>query len=172
MDEIFRRGECRNFKELTPVPDEQLLTLVKAGMQARSVGNQKDRDFIIVTREDLVKAISHNSIVAGPARKASAAIVIVGKKEGVSFPDEWSFDCAAAAENILLEAEHLGLGSLWLQVYPYQDRKIHLCNILDIPTELDPFCIVVIGYAEKKPVVLNRFDEREVSYDLYTNHKK
>jgi len=47
MDEIFRRGECRNFKELTPVPDEQLLTLVKAGMQARSVGNQKDRDFII-----------------------------------------------------------------------------------------------------------------------------
>lgn len=134
MDEIFRRGECRNFKELTPVPDEQLLTLVKAGMQARSVGNQKDRDFIIVTREDLVKAISHNSIVAGPARKASAAIVIVGKKEGVSFPDEWSFDCAAAAENILLEAEHLGLGSLWLQVYPYQDRKIHLCNILDIPT--------------------------------------
>ena len=51
MDEIFRRGECRNFKELTPVPDEQLLTLVKAGMQARSVGNQKDRDFIIVTRE-------------------------------------------------------------------------------------------------------------------------
>ena len=116
MDEIFRRGECRNFKELTPVPDEQLLTLVKAGMQARSVGNQKDRDFIIVTREDLVKAISHNSIVAGPARKASAAIVIVGKKEGVSFPDEWSFDCAAAAENILLEAEHLGLGSLWLQV--------------------------------------------------------
>ena len=157
MDEIFRRGECRNFKELTPVPDEQLLTLVKAGMQARSVGNQKDRDF---------------SIVAGPARKASAAIVIVGKKEGVSFPDEWSFDCAAAAENILLEAEHLGLGSLWLQVYPYQDRKIHLCNILDIPTELDPFCIVVIGYAERKPVVLNRFDEREVSYDLYTNHKK
>ena len=111
MDEIFRRGECRNFKELTPVPDEQLLTLVKAGMQARSVGNQKDRDFIIVTREDLVKAISHNSIVAGPARKASAAIVIVGKKEGVSFPDEWSFDCAAAAENILLEAEHLGWGA-------------------------------------------------------------
>lgn len=110
MDEIFRRGECRNFKELTPVPDEQLLTLVKAGMQARSVGNQKDRDFIIVTREDLVKAISHNSIVAGPARKASAAIVIVGKKEGVSFPDEWSFDCAAAAENILLEAEQPGAG--------------------------------------------------------------
>ena len=78
MDEIFNRGTCRYFKELTPVPDEELLTLVKAGMQARAVGNQKSRDFIIVTREDLVKAISHNSIIAGPARKASAAIVIVG----------------------------------------------------------------------------------------------
>ena len=70
MDEIFNRGTCRYFKELTPVPDEELLTLVKAGMQARAVGNQKSRDFIIVTREDLVKAISHNSIIAGPARKA------------------------------------------------------------------------------------------------------
>ena len=57
MDEIFNRGTCRYFKELTPVPDEELLTLVKAGMQARAVGNQKSRDFIIVTREDLVKAI-------------------------------------------------------------------------------------------------------------------
>ena len=104
MDEIFNRGTCRYFKELTPVPDEELLTLVKAGMQARAVGNQKSRDFIIVTREDLVKAISHNSIIAGPARKASAAIVIVGKKDGISFPEEWSFDCAAAAQNILIEA--------------------------------------------------------------------
>lgn len=171
MDEIFRRGECRNFKELTPVPDEQLLTLVKAGMQARSVGNQKDRDFIIVTREDLVKAISHNSIVAGPARKASAAIVIVGKKEGVSFLTNGP-STAQLPQKTSCSKRNTGLGSLWLQVYPYQDRKIHLCNILDIPTELDPFCIVVIGYAERKPVVLNRFDEREVSYDLYTNHKK
>lgn len=84
MDEIFRRGTCRYFKEKMPVPDDELLTLVKAGMQARVVGNQKSRDFIIVTREDLVKAISHNSIIAGPARKASAAIVIVGKR--MAFP--------------------------------------------------------------------------------------
>ena len=86
MDEIFRRGTCRYFKEKMPVPDDELLTLVKAGMQARAVGNQKSRDFIIVTREDLVKAISHNSIIAGPARKASAAIVIVGKKDAFPSP--------------------------------------------------------------------------------------
>ena len=85
MDEIFKRGTCRHFKELTPVAKEDLLTLVKAGMQARACGNQEAREFIIVTRDDLVKAISHNSLVAGPARKASAAIVIVAAlaaKEG------------------------------------------------------------------------------------------
>lgn len=97
MDEIFKRGTCRHFKELTPVAKEDLLTLVKAGMQARACGNQEAREFIIVTRDDLVKAISHNSLVAGPARKAGAAIVIVGKKENISFPEEWSFDCAAAS---------------------------------------------------------------------------
>ena len=115
MDEIFNRGTCRYFKELTPVPDEELLTLVKAGMQARAVGNQK---------------------------------------------------------NILIEAEHLGLSTLWMQVYPYQDRKIHLCHILDISTDEDPFCIIAVGYADRRPVRLNRYDEKAVSYDLYGNHKK
>ena len=172
MDEIFKRGTCRHFKELTPVAKENLLTLVKAGMQARACGNQEAREFIIVTRDDLVKAISHNSLVAGPARKAGAAIVIVGKKENISFPEEWSFDCAAAAENILIEAEHLGLGSIWLQVYPYADRKAHLLNILDIPAEMEPFCIIAIGYAERKPVRMNRYNERIIYNDLYGSRKK
>ena len=153
-------------------PKEDLLTLVKAGMQARACGNQEAREFIIVTRDDLVKAISHNSLVAGPARKASAAIVIVGKKENISFPEEWSFDCAAAAENILIEAEHLGLGSIWLQVYPYADRKAHLLNILDIPAEMEPFCIIAVGYAERKPVRMNRYNERIIYNDLYGSRKK
>lgn len=172
MDEIFKRGTCRHFKELTPVAEEDLLTLVKAGMQARACGNQEAREFIIVTRDDLIKAISHNSLVAGPARKAGAAIVIVGKKEDISFPEEWSFDCAAAAENILIEAEHLGLGSIWLQVYPYADRKAHLLNILDIPAEMEPFCIIAIGYAERKPVRMNRYNERIIYNDLYGSRKK
>lgn len=47
MDEIFKRGTCRHFKELTPVAEEDLLTLVKAGMQARACGNQEAREFII-----------------------------------------------------------------------------------------------------------------------------
>lgn len=172
MDEIFKRGTCRHFKELTPVPEDDLLTLVKAGMQARVVGNQKSREFIIVTREDLVKAISHNSIIAGPARKASAAIVIVGHKDKVNFPEEWTFDCAAAAQNILIEAEHLGLATLWMQVYPYQDRKLHLSHILDVPLEEEAFCIIAVGYADKKPVRMNRYNPREVSYDLYGSHKE
>ena len=112
------------------------------------------------------------SLVAGPARKAGAAIVIVGKKEDISFPEEWSFDCAAAAENILIEAEHLGLGSIWLQVYPYADRKAHLLNILDIPAEMEPFCIIAIGYAERKPVRMNRYNERIIYNDLYGSRKK
>ena len=105
--------------------------------------------------------------MAGPARKAVAAIVIVGKPEGISFPEEWSFDSAAAAQNILIEAEHLGIGSIWLQVYPYADRKAHICHILDIPPEKEPFCIIAVGYPEKKPVRMNRFNERILYKDLY-----
>ena len=88
------------------------------------------------------------------------------KVEGIAF------HAAAAAENILIEAEHLGLGSIWLQVYPYADRKAHLLNILDIPAEMEPFCIIAIGYAERKPVRMNRYNERIIYNDLYGSRKK
>ena len=171
MNSIFHRISVRKYED-KPVEKEKIMQILKAGMQARACGNQEAREFIIVTRDDLVKAISHNSLVAGPARKAGAAIVIVGQKENISFPEEWSFDCAAAAENILIEAEHLGLGSIWLQVYPYVDRKAHLSNILDIPAEMEPFCIIAIGYAERKPVRMNRYNERIIYNDLYGSRKK
>lgn len=171
MKEIFKCGTCRHFKELTPVSEEDLLTLVKAGMQGRSCGNQESREFIIVTREDLVKAISHNSVIAGPARKAAAVIVIIGNKENISFPEEWAFDCAAAAQNIITEATHLGLGSIWMQVYPYSDRKTHLAHILDIPHEKEPFCAIAVGYAEKKPLSMNRYAPRLIYKDLYGERK-
>ncbi len=171
MKEIFKRGDCRHFKELTPVAEEDLLTLIKAGMQGRSCGNQDSREFILVTREDLVKAISHNSIIAGPARKAAAVIVIIGNKENISFPEEWSFDCAAAAQNILTEATHLALGTLWMQIYPYSDRKAHISHILDIPANKEPFCAIAIGYAEKPPLHINRYVPRLIHKDLYGSKK-
>lgn len=154
MKEIFKRGDCRHFKELTPVAEEDLLTLIKAGMQGRSCGNQDSREFILVTREDLVKAISHNSIIAGPARKAAAVIVIIGNRE-----------------NILTEAAHLALGTLWMQIYPYSDRKAHISHILDIPANKEPFCAIAIGYAEKPPLHINRYMPRLIHKDLYGSKK-
>ena len=34
----------------------------------------------------------------------------------------WYLDCSAAAQNILLAAESMGLGAVWTAAYPYEDR--------------------------------------------------
>ena len=172
MDEIFHRGSCRHFKALTPVPEDQLRRLVAAGQQARSVGNQKSRSFIIVTREDLIKAIGHNSLVSGPALSAAACIVIVGEPENIPFPKEWTFDCAAAAQNILTEAAHLKLGTFWMQVYPYADRRVQLLQLLNIPGEKEPFCVIAVGYPAQDPIYINKQDPSMVFNDHYGEHKK
>lgn len=173
MDEIFRRGTCRYFKEKMPVPDDELLTLVKAGMQARAVGNQKSRDFIIVTREDLVKAISHNSIIAGPARKASAAIVIVGKRR-MAFPSPRNGPLTVAKGS----PEYSGGSRTSGTVHPVDAG-------LSLPGQKNP-PLPYSGYSRRagsllhycrrlcgqSAVRMNRYDPDAVFLDLYGSHKK
>ena len=37
---------------------------------------------------------------------------------------------------------------------------------------MEPFCIIAIGYAERKPVHMNRYNERIIYNDLYGSRKK
>ncbi len=66
MDEIFKRGTCRHFKRTPPVAKEDLLILVKQVCRPRACGNQEAREFIIVTRDDLVKSDLPQQFCSGP----------------------------------------------------------------------------------------------------------
>jgi len=61
-------------------------------------------------------------------------------------------DCAAATQNMLLAAAALGLGSVWLGVYPRDDRVTGLRRLLGIPETVVPFALLPVGHpAEHKP---------------------
>jgi nitroreductase len=71
-------------------------------------------------------------------------------------------DCAAAIENILIEAQYLGLGAVWLGVYPREDRVSGLKKLLEIPENVIPIAVISIGYPAESKEASQRYDEKKI----------
>jgi nitroreductase len=168
MQSLFTRHSVRQFKN-QPIEAERLETLVKAAMAAPTAGNQQEWEFIIVTDRDLLTRLAAASPYAGCTAKAAAAIVILAKTVGSRFPEMWQQDCSAAAENILLEANHLGLGGVWLGIAPFEDRMQRVRDVFHLGDEILPFTIIPLGYpVEPLPPADDRtYDMRKVHYNAF-----
>ena len=98
--------------------------LLRAAMAAPSAGNQQPWQFIVVRdRARLSRSPSRS-----PTRKMRPSAP-VGRSWSAATPAEakwavlWVEDCAAATENLLIDAEVLGLGAVWLGVQPLPERE-------------------------------------------------
>ena len=49
---------------------------------------------------------------------------------------------SAAVENLLLEADALGLGAVWMGISPDQGRMEAVAKVLNLPEELAAFALV------------------------------
>lgn len=97
--------------------------------------------------------------------KAPAMIVACGNmKLAMSGPvkDFWIQDCSAAIENILLAATSMGLGSLWVGLYPVESSIRLLYKILDLPEDVIPLGIVYLGYPAEEKEPRTQFDKKHV----------
>ena len=120
-DAIFTRVSIREFTD-EPVSDEQIERLVKAAMAAPSAGNQQPWEFVLTRDPQVKEALAACSPYAHPAGKCDLVIVPCVSGGEKRFEGCVPLDMSACAENILLEAQSLGLGAVWLGIYPEQDR--------------------------------------------------
>ena len=57
-------------------------------------------------------------------------------------PEYFEIDMSAAVENLLLQADALGLGAVWMGIAPDQGRMDAVRKVLDIPENLHAFALV------------------------------
>src|SRR5665647_680519 len=145
MKEIFERRSIRKYSKL-PIPDDDIEKLLRAAMAAPSAGNQQPWEFIIIKDKNILAAIIKIHPYSQMLKEAQLAIVICADLEKEIHSGYWVQDCSAATENILIEAQHLGLGSVWLGVYPKEDRVKGLTELLNLPVRVIPLSIVSLGY--------------------------
>ncbi len=160
MDTIFQRTSIRQFED-KEVEQEKIDQLLHAAMQAPTAGNQQPWVFYVVKDKAVLEQLSKASPYAGCTKNAPMAIVI-GYKSAVMFPELCEIDCAIATENIWLEAEALGLGTVMLAVAPYEERMKPVESALNLPEDIHAFTILPIGYPVKKSAQQDRYDEKKV----------
>ncbi len=152
IDFILKRRSIRRFEQ-RPVEEEKITTLLKAAMAAPSAVNSQPWEFVVVTEDAILQKLR----AAMEYGKMLAPLVIVplgSPRVASSFAGEtyWVQDCTAALENILIAAANIGLGAVWVGVYPRLRKMAAVREILNIPADVFPLALLHIGYpAEQKP---------------------
>ena len=162
MSAIFQRTSVRNFLD-KKVEDEKVELLLKAAMAAPSAGNQQPWEFYVVTDQEKLQQLAASSPYAGCTKLAPMAIVSCYRKN-IKMPEYAQIDLSACTENILLEAEELGLGAVWLGIAPLTDRMEKVKEILSISDELETFAIIPCGYPAKAGKQQDRFEKERIHF--------
>jgi nitroreductase len=156
---ILARRSIRKYTSQR-VSKDNIKTMLEAAMAAPSASNLKPWHFVVVTNRrtlnKLAKVHPHGKMLS----EAPLCIAVCGDLTiSESF---WVQDCSAATENLLLAATALRLGSVWLGVYPRQDRVVNIRKVLKLPETVVPLNLVSIGHPAEKKKPRTQYDEQKV----------
>ncbi len=171
IDTIYKRRSIRYYLDKI-VEKDTIITLLKAATAAPTAANCQPWEFIVIDDAEKLSTLKEKLIFA--RYNAPAAIVVCGNmKLTKGLPqDMWVQDCSAAIENILIAATSIGLGSVWIGVYPQKSNVDQLKNILNIPEYVTPLGLVYVGYPAEEKEARTRFDEKRVYWQEYEPKRK
>lgn len=148
LEAIFTRKSTRDFSD-RPVSDEEIHTILKAGMSGPICVNARDWSFLVVREKETLAAMADGNGRPGQVLKRAAfGILILGDTDRAFPPakDYWVIDGAIAGQNMILAAHALGIGSVWLGTWPQMDRVENQRRLFSIPESQIPHSIIAFGY--------------------------
>jgi nitroreductase len=163
LDIIKNRRSTRGY-EPEQIKQSDLDLLLEAAIYAPSAHNDQPWHFTVIQNKELLEDINTkskqglskstidwrkevgNNPKANLMYHAPTLIIVSGRKDAVA-P---MIDCSAAIQNMLLMAESLGLGSVWLGLIREYFTDPESLKKLKIPAGYDPYYGVALGYKKNK----------------------
>ena len=173
QDAIYRRRAVREYAE-KPVDHDTVVKLIEAAIQAPSAMNQQPWTFTVIRDQGMLDELSRGSkehiLKSNPELTHSAhfqslndphfqifyhapILVLISAVSALPWYIE---DCALAAQNLMLAAYAVGLGTCWIgfaQNYLNTPKGKHLVG-------LDPTCApvapIIVGVPRKEPEAVSR----------------
>ncbi|MDR0591551.1 MAG: nitroreductase family protein [Candidatus Nomurabacteria bacterium] len=161
MDEVYRRRSChKGFAQSRVVSEDDIRAILKAGMNAPSAENSQPWEFLVL--EDRGALVKLGNIHEWTNACASASHVVILLAE----PDEGGIqdiNMGICAENIMLEATHLGIGSLIMGIHPGDDQAQETIKMMfAIPDSYTAYTMIALGYPAEAQEPNNRWIESKV----------
>lgn len=137
-----------------PIPWEYISRIIDAGRHAPSCGNLQNWKFILIMEASKRKQVAEAALQQYWMMSAPLHMIIVAEADkaeryyGVRGERLYSVqNCAAAVENMLLEAHSLGLGACWVGAFDEDMIK----SITRAEKFVRPQAILTFGYPAEIP---------------------
>ena len=155
---IHKRRSIRKFNSL-PISEEEINTILSAGMTSPSAMNKQPWRFIVITDDNVKKEITKISQYAQMALQSPVSILVCGDTD-VSFLDYWKIDCSACIQNMLLASCALNIGSVWTGIDESMAKKYK--ELFKLPDNIIPHSLIVFGHSDLPFETRDYFDKSKI----------
>ena len=168
LNYIFSRRSIRKYLDKA-VPEEMLDDLLQSAMAAPSAVAKDPWHFIVIQDREILNRIADILPSGKMLRQATAAFIVCGdiKKANIQAESYLLQDLSAAAENILIAANILELGTCWLGIHPREDRLSGIRQLFELPDNIIPMCGIAIGWPAEKPEARTRYRNERVHIEKW-----
>lgn len=162
MSGIFHRVSVRKYQNKL-VEEEKISKMLRAAMAAPSARNQQPWEYYVVTNKEKIVELSKTSPYATCVKEAPLVFVAC-YRNNTAAPNYAQIDMSASVENLLLQADELGLGAVWIGIAPIEERMEAVAKVIDLPERLSAFALISCGYPGETRPQQDRFEESRVHY--------
>lgn len=147
VSNILSRRSIRRFDPSKHVDDASLKIILECASAAPSANNYRPWHFVVIDKRELLDMMAELHPYGKMLKTAALAIAVCAETEREGkILRYWEEDCAAAMQNILLSANALEFGSVWLGVKRGDnDLEVRFKSLLNVPTEISLMAIAAIG---------------------------
>ncbi len=161
---ISKRHSYRGKYKSTPVPREDLIKIMQAGLDAPSGCNKQTTSLIAVDEPALLSELK--SLIDPPIAPSAPAFICVLTQKTIAYRDRTFYvqDYSAAIENMLIAITALGYESCWYEGHVTDVDRIgrKLADRLGVPEDYELVCVLPVGISETAPSAprKKKFEER------------
>lgn len=163
LEAIKQRQSIRKYQN-TPVETEKINSLLEAAMNAPTARNTQEWKFVVITNREALNDMCNLSPYTTMMKEAPCAILVLADLEKAINKEYGLINCAAAIENLIIEAMHQELGTCWCGIAPVEERIEKFKEYFKLADNEYPVGVVAVGYSNEKKPLINNFDPKKVRY--------
>lgn len=145
-----KRYSVRSYSQ-TPVEDDKIQKILQAALIAPTAVNYQPQKIYVLKSEEALRKIRGITKSTYQAPLVFLICSDVNRSWHSPFVDGYDsgeMDASIVCTHMMLEAEQLGLGSVWVLLFDPQKIR----EAFELPDNIKPVCLLPVGYPSKDAV--------------------